>query len=209
MSSRDDHKVEQILSNSQAAELLRDLADQMAGGTLEAGGVRLDLGEGPLRLELSAQAGPKGQYLKLKLRFNAGPRPAQEDQGAAPGPEPSPAARPGPGPRAPDPPRAIPVTHGNLAFEFKELKVNLGRCFKEVKAALGQGAPPAPAICRELARLCQAAANQPGLTGDPAWGQLARLALVLAKAAQAGDPAAAALAAGAMDRLKKDCHGRR
>jgi XXXCH domain-containing protein len=188
MSDQGEHKNKSALSPREAADTLRQLAEQLERGTLVLDGQQVSM-DHALVLEQSVKAEEGGLSYRLKLKYKTA------------------ATHGGPEPTSPGAPmEPAPATGGSgQAPSFKVMKKALGGLFKQIQAVVKQGGLPSAQLAQDLLELCGQLLDLPQ-GGGQGFHELRQQAQLLLQAVEKGDPALAGQAAQALGRIKSACH---
>lgn len=218
MSQKKGHKNEMVLSPSDAADLLRRLADQLEAGGVEIGEVVVE-NNGPVKIRQSIKTKADKVSFKLKLKYETALTPeinvalgelpeeepedeeetAREETGQ---PE---AAEPDPGESqaaAAESPKKKP---GKNKPSFKSVKSSMSKGFKLIKKALADDVMPPLAEIGQFAADCELMTTYPG-KGDPRYQDFLHHVGDLKAAAEAGDVKALGRAMAEISAMRKSCH---
>ncbi|MFH1033676.1 MAG: GAK system XXXCH domain-containing protein [Pseudomonadota bacterium] len=183
-----DSKNKAQLSPSEAAAMLRRLAEQLEQGFLLLEGRRV-LVEHALILEQGVKTKDGGLSYKIKLKY----KPVAQ----ASGPPEQPALA--------GAPPAPSSTGGGAAPSFKALKKSLGRAFKQAQAAIKTGGLPTAELAGELLAICRQMPQTPQ-GGGQGFMELTQQGHLLLQAVEQSDATSAGQAVQAMARIKSSCH---
>jgi XXXCH domain-containing protein len=221
MSEKKGHKNEMVLTPSDAADLLRRLADQLEAGGVEIGEVVVE-NDRPVKIKQSVKTKSDKVSFKLKLKYEAALTPelngalgalpeeapeAGEDEAQVeafpPEPEPDPDAI---GTKSPQekakPKKAKP---GTGKPSFNSVKKSMSKGFKSIKKALAEDIIPSAEELNEFTADCELMTTFSG-KGDPKFEDFMHHVGDLKAAAQAGDVKALGRAMAEISAMKKSCH---
>jgi len=225
MSQKKDHKNEMVLAPSDAAVLLRRLADQ-----LEASGVEIGEGtvenDGPVKIKQSVKTKSDKVSFTLKLKYETVLTPElngalvelpeekpEDDENTAPMKESQPEAKEAAGPTP-----AKLKTAGKAAAKpkkaksgkdktssYKSLKKTMGKSFKSIKKALAEEALPSVDEINQFAADCELMTTFSG-KGDAKYEDFLHHVGDLKAATGAGDFKALERAMAEISAMRKSCH---
>ncbi len=188
-----ENATEKLLTPAQAAQLLRELANNLEQGNLEFGQVAVELDDF-FKVKQSVRTKSDRVCFKLKLKYEKRLYPAghvakgihpllesdQDDEDEAP---------------------------EGRRIGYKPLKKSMGRAFKDLLRSLALGADPDLDKVKAFCAQCYLMTSFPG-KGDEHYGSFRSLTDRLLAAAQNADQKEALAAAMAMEEMKKACHAR-
>lgn len=188
MASSKKAKTKLELPPSEAASLLRQLADALDAGTVSFNQKGLEL-TGMVKVSESLKSKDGSDQLEVKLKIvSAAP---VSPEGAEPaGAEPA--------------LKAVPKDKGK-GPSYKSLKKEMAKFFKEIRQATQEGALPPADTVAGFCRLSRQMITFPG-KGDEYYQAYAEAVTQLENAMAAGDAAAVATAYATLKEMRSSCH---
>ena len=190
MASSKKAKTKLELPPSEAASLLRQLADALDAGTVSFNQKDLEL-TGLVKVSESLKSKDGSDQLEVKLKIvSAAPVSPETTEPA--GAEPA--------------PKAVPKDKGK-GPSYKSLKKELAKHFKEIRQAAQEGNMPPAQTVAEFCRLARQMITFPG-KGDEHYAAFGDAVTTLESAAAGEDPAAVAAAHATLKEMRSSCHGK-
>jgi XXXCH domain-containing protein len=184
MSDREDTR-KLTLAPAEAARLLRELADQLEGGTLKVGADGA-APEDELKVKVSGKSkeGAASLALKLQWKYSAGP-----------------------GEAVPDPGDGSTQQTACEIPSYRSIKKGMGSTFKKIKSRLREGHLPEECLVELFHRDAELMLHYPkkGRAADIA--AFNELSAAFVSAVEAGDLEAVQRSVAALAAAEKSCHG--
>jgi XXXCH domain-containing protein len=203
-------KAKHKLNASQAADYLRQLADQLESGQVKFIDEDTAL-EGMVKVKESYKAKPGKAALKVQLKLSM-PGPMTEPEPAATeavspanvSEDAAQAAKPEPV-KADTPQEMEDYSLREMPGSYKKLKKRMSGDLKLIGKLLAAGQLPSLELARAFQADCRHMTGFPG-KGDPHYERFNQSAQALYDAAKASDPDAASNALTSLKQHKKECH---
>lgn len=221
MAQSKDRKNEMVLTPTDAADLLRRLADQLEAGGGEIGEVVIE-NDGPVKIKQSIKTKSDKVSFKLKLKYETALTPElngalgelpEEEPEEGVGAELEEDGQPETEDAQPSEPEAERAEEpkkvekaGEDKPSFKSIKKAMSKGFKSIKKALAEEIAPSLEEINDFAAHCEMVTTFPG-KGDPLYQDFLHHVGDLKAAAEVGDAKALGRAMAEIGAMKKSCHG--